>query len=244
MLRELRIKNFAVIDEVALELGRGLNVLTGETGAGKSIILNALGLISGGRVTSELIRHNEEEATVEALFEDVPEAVRQKLQEAGYGVDDEIVIKRVVSRAGKNRIYVGGSLCPLSLLSEIGPSIVHIYGQHEHHTLLKPETHVGLLDAFGAIAAETDAMRRKFHSLVTAVQRLLQAREIVEKGKKEKELLAAQAEEIANARLRPEEEEELQAKKNILMHAEKLYQGCLEGEELLYEGENALVGRL
>ena len=244
MLRELRIKNFAVIDEVALELGRGLNVLTGETGAGKSIILNALGLISGGRVSSELIRHNEEEATVEALFEDVPEAVRQKLQEAGYGVDDEIIIKRVVSRAGKNRIYVGGSLCPLSLLSEIGPSIVHIYGQHEHHTLLKPETHVGLLDAFGGIAAETDAMRRKFHSLVTAAQRLLQAREIVEKGKKEKELLAAQAEEIANARLRPEEEEELQAKKNILIHAEKLYQGCLEGEELLYEGENALVGRL
>jgi DNA repair protein RecN (Recombination protein N) len=244
MLRELRIKNFAVIDEVALELGRGLNVLTGETGAGKSIILNALGLISGGRVSSDVIRHNEEEATVEALFEDVPEPVRQRLQEAGYGVDDEIVIKRVVSRAGKNRIYVGGSLCPLSLLSEIGPSIVHIYGQHEHHTLLKPETHVGLLDAFGGIAAETDAMRRKFYSLVTAAQRLLQAREIVEKGKKEKELLAAQAEEIANARLRPEEEEELQAKKNILMHAEKLYQGCLEGEELLYEGENALVGRL
>jgi DNA repair protein RecN (Recombination protein N) len=244
MLRELRIKNFAVIDEVTLELGRGLNVLTGETGAGKSIILNALGLISGGRVSSEVIRHNEEEATVEALFEDVPEAVRQKLQEAGYSVDDELIIKRVVSRAGKNRIYIGGSLCALSLLSEIGPSIVHIYGQHEHHTLVKPETHVGLLDAFGGITAETEAMRRKFHSLVTAAQRLLQAREIVEKGKKEKEVLAAQAEEIANARLRPEEEEELQAKKNILMHAEKLYQGCLEGEELLYESENALVGRL
>jgi DNA repair protein RecN (Recombination protein N) len=244
MLRELRIKNFAVIDELALELGRGLNVLTGETGAGKSIVLNALGLISGGRVTSEVIRHNEEEATVEALFEDAPEAVRRKLQQTGYDVDDQLIIKRVVSRAGKNRIYIGGSLCPLSLLSEIGPAIVHIYGQHEHHTLLKPETHVGLLDAFGGIGAETDAMSRKFQSLVTAAQRLLQAREIVEKGKKEKELLAAQVEEIMNARLRPEEEDELQAKKNILMHAEKLYQGCLEGEELLYEGENALVGRL
>ncbi|HEX2261440.1 MAG TPA: AAA family ATPase [Candidatus Binatia bacterium] len=147
MLRELRIKNFAVIDELALELEPGLNVLTGETGAGKSIILNALGLISGGRVTSEVIRHNEDEATVEALFEDVPEAVRQKLHEVGCGIDDELIIKRVVSRAGKNRIYLGGSLCPLSVLSEIGPSMVHIYGQHEHHALLKPETHVGLLDA-------------------------------------------------------------------------------------------------
>jgi len=87
-------------------------------------------------------------------------------------------------------------------------------------------------------------MSEKFHSLVSATQRLLKAREILEKGKKEKELLAAQAEEITNARLRPEEEEELQAKKNILIHAEKLYQGCLEGEELLYEGENALVSRL
>jgi DNA repair protein RecN (Recombination protein N) len=153
MLRELRIKNFAVIDELVLELGQGLNVLTGETGAGKSIILNALGLISGGRVTSEVIRHNEEEATVEALFEEVPEAVRQKLEQAGYEVNDDIVIKRVVSRAGKNRIYLGGSLCPLSVLSEIGPSMVHIYGQHEHHALLKPE--VSFLDERSAASVES-----------------------------------------------------------------------------------------
>ncbi len=244
MLRELRIKNFAVIDQVALELGPGLNVLTGETGAGKSIILNALGLISGGRVTSDVIRHNEEEATVEALFEDVPEWVKQKLQGAGYGIDDELIIKRVMSRSGKNRIYLGGSLSPLNLLSDIGHSMVHIYGQHEHHTLLRPETHAGLLDAFGGMAAEADAMSQKFHSLVAAAQHLLKAREILDTGKKEKELLTAQAEEIAKARLKPGEEEELQGKKNILMHAEKLYQGCLEGEELLYEGENALVSRL
>jgi len=244
MLRELQIKNFAVIDQAALELGTGLNVLTGETGAGKSIILNALGLISGGRATSDVIRHNEEEATVEAMFDEVPEAVQQKLQQAGYGTNDELIIRRVVSRSGKNRIYLDGSLCPLNLLSEIGPSIVHIYGQHEHHTLLKPETHLGLLDAFGGISAEAETMGKKFHALVTANQRLQNAREILEKGKKEEELLAAQAEEIAHARLRPEEEEELQAKKNILIHAEKLYQGCLEGEELLYEGESALVSRL
>ena len=244
MLRELQIKNFAVIDQAALELGTGLNVLTGETGAGKSIILNALGLISGGRATSDVIRHNEEEATVEAMFDDVPEGVKQKLQETGYGTNDELIIRRVVSRSGKNRIYLGGSLCPLNLLSEIGPSIVHIYGQHEHHTLLKPETHLGLLDAFGGIAAEAQEMSQKFYALATATQRLQKAREILEKGKKQEELLAAQAEEIARARLRPEEEAELQAKKNVLIHAEKLYQGCLEGEELLYEDENALVSRL
>src|SRR5215469_2419235 len=214
MLRELRIKNFAVIDEAALELGPGLNVLTGETGAGKSIILNALEIVSGDRVTSDLIRHGEDEATVEALFEEVPEAVKEKLREASFAVDDELVIKRIVSRSGRNRIYVGGGLCPLSLLSDISSSMVHIYGQHEHHTLLKPETHLGLLDAFGGISAEAEAMSKKFHALVTANQRLQNAREILAKGKKEEELLAAQAEEIAHARLRPEEEGELQAKKN------------------------------
>jgi DNA repair protein RecN (Recombination protein N) len=244
MLRQLQIKNFAVIDQAALELRAGLNILTGETGAGKSIVLNALGLISGGRATADVIRHNEEEATVEAMFDDVPEWIKQKLQQAGYGTNDELIIRRVVSRSGKNRIYLDGSLCPLNLLSDIGPSLVHIYGQHEHHTLLKQETHLGLLDAYGGIAAEAEAMSKRFYALAAATQHLLKARDILEKGKKEEELLAAQAEEIANARLRPEEEDDLQAKKNILIHAEKLYQGCLEGEELLYEGENALVSRI
>src|SRR5687767_13037118 len=151
MLRELRIKNFAVIEEVALELGAGLNILTGETGAGKSIVLNALGLISGNRVSSEIIRHGEDEASVEALFEETPGRVRAKLQEAGYQTEDELVIKRVLSRSGKNRIYLDGSLCPLNLLAELGNALVHIYGQHEHHTLLKPETHLKLLDSFGGL---------------------------------------------------------------------------------------------
>jgi len=244
MLRELRIKNFAVIDEIALELGAGFNILTGETGAGKSIILNALGLISGNRVNTEIIRHGEEEASVEALFAELPGAVKQKLQDAGYEIDDELIVKRVVSRSGKNRIYVGGSLCPLNVLAEVGNLLVHIYGQHEHHTLLKPESHLLLLDSFGGLSESAGEMRAKYRAMATAWHNLKQARELLEQRKKQKELLAAQAGEISNARLRPEEEEELQAKKNILVHAEKLYQGCLEGEELLYEGDDALVGRL
>jgi DNA repair protein RecN (Recombination protein N) len=244
MLGELRINNFAVIDEVRLELAPGLNVLTGETGAGKSIILNALGVISGNRATSDIIRHGHDEASVEALFEDVPESVARRIRQAGFEVDDGIVIKRVISRSGRNRIYVGGSLCPLTLLSEVGGSLVHIYGQHEHQILLKAETHLGILDAFGALTEAANDMREKFRTLVTTWESLRRAREILEGRKKDKALLEAQMEEIANARLRAEEEEELQSKKNILMHAEKLYQGCREGEELLYEGENAVIGRL
>ena len=244
MLRELRIKNFAVIDELALKLGPGLNILTGETGAGKSIILNALGLISGDRVTSDVIRHNQEEASVEALFEAVPPSVKDKLGGAGIEVDDDLIIKRVVSRTGKNRVYLGGSLCPLNLLSEIGASIVRIYGQHEHHTLLKPENHVELLDAFGGLAAVVHSMGEKFSAFAAAWEALKCAREELERRKNERGLLEAKVEEIATARLRPEEEMELRAKKNILIHAEKLYQGCREGEELLYEGDNALVAPL
>lgn len=244
MLRELRIKNFAVIDEAALQLGPGLNVLTGETGAGKSIILNALGLISGARVTADIIRHNQEEASVEALFEALPPAVKDKLGSAGIEVDDALVIRRVVSRAGKNRVYLAGSLSPLNLLSEVGGSIVHIYGQHEHHTLLKPETHIQLLDAFGGLAGAVNSMGEKFSVFASAWEAVKEAREELSRRRKERGLLEAQVEEIAGARLREDEEAELQGKKNILVHAEKLYQGCREGEELLYEGDNALVAPL
>ena len=244
MLRELRIKNFAVIDEVALELGPGLNIVTGETGAGKSIILNALGLISGERGSSEIIRHKEEEATVEALFESLPESLRSQLSAAGFDGDGDMVIKRVLSRSGKNRIYLNGSLCPLALLAEVGSSLVHIYGQHEHHTLLQPETHLTLLDYFGELGNKAEEMKQKFDALASAWTGLTATRESLDQRRREKALLEAQAEEIARAQLKPGEEGELSATKNILAHAEKLHQGSREGEDLLYEGENALVSRL
>ena len=244
MLRELRIKNFAVIDEVALDLAPGLNVLTGETGAGKTIVLNALGLISGGRVSAEIIRHGEEEASVEALFESFPDALQEKLREGGYEVADELVIKRIVSRAGKNRIYLNGGLCPLGLLSDAGPNLIHIYGQHEHQALLRAESHLQLLDAYGGLDEKAAEMGRRYSSLAAAWGDLRQARELLDKRRREEEWLRAQAEEISRARLQAGEEEELKEKRNILMHAEKLYQGCKEGEELLYEGEEALAGRL
>src|SRR5918992_2823483 len=115
MLRELRIKNFAVIDEVVLQLGQGLNIITGETGAGKSIILNALGLISGERGSSDIIRHKEEEAIVEALFEHLPPAIESKLAEAGFETAGELVIRRILNPSCKNRIDLNASLCPLGL---------------------------------------------------------------------------------------------------------------------------------
>jgi DNA repair protein RecN (Recombination protein N) len=244
MLRELRIKNFAIIDEVVLQLGQGLNIITGETGAGKSIILSALGLISGERGSSEIIRHKEEEAIVEALFETVPPSLSAQLSEAGFEVDGELIIKRILNRSGKNRIYLNGSLCPLGLLAQVGTSLVHIYGQHEHHTLLQPETHLNLLDAFADLDAKARSMKQRVESLSHAWNSLIDTRHRLEQHRREKALLEAQAEEIANAGLKPGEEEELRSSRNILAHSERLHQGCREGEDILYQGEAALVGRL
>lgn len=244
MLRELRIKNFAVIDEVALELGPGLNIITGETGAGKSIILNALGLVAGERGSSEIIRHKEDEATVEALFDGVPKVIEAKLADAGFELDGELVIKRILNRSGKNRIYLNGSLCPLNLLAEIGGALVHIYGQHEHHSLLQPETHLNLLDAFADVDALTLAMKQQFVALTAAWSDLNETRDSLDRRRRERANLESQAEEIGRAQLKAGEEEELRARKNILAHSEKLTLGSREGEELLYEGDAALVGRL
>ncbi len=244
MLRELRIKNFAVIDEVALELGPGLNIITGETGAGKSIILNALGLVAGERGSSEIIRHKEDEATVEALFDGVPKLIEAKLADAGFELDGELVIKRILNRSGKNRIYLNGSLCPLNLLAEIGGALVHIYGQHEHHSLLQPETHLNLLDAFADVDAMTLAMKQQFVALTAAWRDLNETRDSLDRRRRERANLENQGEEIGRAQLKAGEEEELRARKNILAHSEKLTLGCREGEELLYEGDAALVGRL
>jgi DNA repair protein RecN (Recombination protein N) len=242
MLRELRIKNFAVIDEVVLELKPGLNILTGETGAGKSIILGALGLIAGERGASDIIRAGEDAATVEALFDGLPAGIDTALKSAGFEVADELVIKRVLSRSGKNRIYLNGGLCPLAVLAEIGALLVHIYGQHEHHNLLQAETHLNLLDAFANLTPRS--MKEKYDALAHAWNQLRENRESLEQRRRDRALLEAQVDEIGQARLHAGEEDEIRATKSILSHGEKLHQGCREGEELLYEGDGALVGRL
>jgi DNA repair protein RecN (Recombination protein N) len=191
-----------------------------------------------------VVRHEAEEATVEALFDQPPQDVRERLEASGIEPGEDLVIKRVVSRAGKNRNYISGSLCPLGLLTEIGVDLVHVYGQHEQQTLRNPETHLALLDAFGGLEAKALAGREKFRALGAAWHALREARELAARRNRERGLLEAQAAEIGALRLRPHEEQELQVKRNILANAEKLYQGCREGEDLLYEGDDAVAGRL
>ncbi|HPX61953.1 MAG TPA: DNA repair protein RecN [Deltaproteobacteria bacterium] len=245
MLTDLTIKNIAIIDSLHLTFGPGLTVLTGETGAGKSIIIDAVGLIMGGRASAELIRSGEEEAVVEALFDICGrEDLKLLLEESGMEGADELIVKRSISRAGKNRIFINGSMAPLALLGDIARRLINIYGQHESQTLLKPENQLGLLDAF----AGTTGLRSRFSELYSQLQSIEERLSHLEDQEREAarklDLLSFQSEEIASAALKPGEEEELDEQRQLLANAEKLASVSNDAFEHLYGGDNAMLGQL
>ncbi len=245
MLTDLTIKNVAIIDTLQITFRPGLTVLTGETGAGKSIIIDAVGLIMGGRASSDLIRSGEEEAVVEALFDisALPD-IRQQLSEAGFDAADELLIKRSLSRGGRNRIFINGGMATLALLVDIAPRLINIYGQHDSQTLLKPENHLRLLDAFAGIGE----LRLKFTSLFGRLGSIRDTLAGLEGAEREAERrldqLSYQADEIEKAALKPGEEERLEEQRHLLASAEKLGGGSSEAFDRLYGGDGALLGQL
>ncbi len=152
MLTELRISNFALIDQLHLEFPPGFLVLTGETGAGKSLLIDALVLLTGGRASAEHIRFGADEALLEACFVIPPtHPLSIRLQGDGYLLPDQqdIIVRRMLSRSGRNRNFLNGQLAPLQTIQDIGPQLVDIHGQHDQQSLLSPKTQLKLLDAFG-----------------------------------------------------------------------------------------------
>ena len=136
MLNDLSIKNFAIIDELHVSFGEGLNVISGETGAGKSIIIGAVSLLLGDRATAEMIRTQADSATVEALFDiSYNDALREKIASMGFTAGDELIIRRVISRTGKNKALINGQMATLTNLSAISESLINICGQHEHQLI-------------------------------------------------------------------------------------------------------------
>src|SRR5436309_15505640 len=170
MLTELRIRNFAIIESLSLPLARGFNVLSGETGAGKSIIVGALGLLLGERANIDLIRTGAERATVEGVF-DIAERteIASLLDEHGIEVDEPLVVlKREIAAAGRTRAWVNGSAVSASLLAEIGRHLVNLHGQHEAQTLLDPESQRRILDVFASAAEVAGQTRAAYDDLSTA----------------------------------------------------------------------------
>jgi DNA repair protein RecN (Recombination protein N) len=245
MLTDLFIKNFAIIDSLHVAFGKGLNILTGETGAGKSIIIDAVNLILGGRASADLIRTGEEEATVEALFDlsGHPD-ISARLAESGVECDGELLVKRVVARSGRNRVFVGGGLSTLAALSECARELINIYGQHESQTLLKPENHLRLLDDFGGLGP----LRSRFAAIYDEYRKTAAEIRTIEEGEREAarriDLLSFQSGEIGAAALAADEETELDQERQLLVHGEKLFRNSSEAYELLYGGDDAILGAL
>lgn len=245
MLTDLTIKNVAIIDTLQITFKPGLTVLTGETGAGKSIIIDAVGLIMGGRASSDLIRSGEEEAVVEALFDISTLAdVRQQLTDAGFDCEGELLIKRSLSRGGKNRIFINGGMATLALLTDIAPRLINIYGQHDSQTLLKPDNHLLLLDAFAGIGDKRQKFAALFSRLGAVCEELAGLEHAEREAERRLDLLSYQSDEIAKAALKPGEEEQLEEQHRLLAHAEKLGGVSSDAFDRLYGGDGALLGQL
>ena len=245
MLTDLSITNIAIIDNLHLTLRPGLTVLTGETGAGKSIIIDAVGLIMGGRASVDLIRSGVDEATVEAIFDisGRPE-VQETLEAAGLEAGAELLVKRTISRSGKNRIFINGGLATLALLTDIASRLINIYGQHESQTLLRADNQLTLLDAFAGTIALRDQFTEIFRSHSSVIDRLENLDTEEREAARRLDLLSFQSGEIEAAQLKAGEEEELEEQRQVLASAGKLSSVSGEAFEILYGGDGAILGQL
>jgi DNA repair protein RecN (Recombination protein N) len=245
MLVQLAVRNIALIERLVLEPAEGFSVVTGETGAGKSMIVDALLLVLGGRARPELVRSGADQAEVEALFEVPPASPgAAKLEAAGIPGGPELVVRRVLNAEGRSRAYINGRLCTAAQLADIAAGLCDVASQHESVTLTDPSTHLQYLDAFGNLEVE----RARIAEQVEAVRELVQQHEAVsvqESGRAEREdFLGWQIREIDDVDPREGEETELAQECSRLRHAEKL-QGTTRGAaERLYEGEQAVCDEL
>ena len=246
MLRELTIRNLAVLEEAKVAFAAGLNVLTGETGAGKSIVIDALLLVRGARVQADLIRTGAETASVEAVFEVPPSGpVAAILDEAGHApADGQLVIKRELSRSGRHRVFVNDSAATVGLLERLGDVLVEIHGQHEHQRLMEPARQLDLLDRFADCEEARLRLGERWRQWDMARSDLARIRGEAREGARKEELYRWELSEIDAVQLRDGEEDELRGERRRLQNAERIYAGLQEVMDLLQEDAQAAGARL
>ena len=244
MLRELRIRNFAVVENLTVPFAPGFNVLTGETGAGKSILVDAILLLRGARAQTDVIRVDAETATVEAVFE-VSDGAVATLDEAGLPLEDgEVVIRRELSRSGRHRAFVNDAAVTVGLLERLGDALVQVHGQHEHQRLLEPTRQVDVLDRF----ADAEPLRERFAALFAkhaeARAELERRRGAARDRAQRQDLLRFQVSELDAARVRVGEDDELRTERRRLQHAERFAAGLQEVGSLLHDDAASATARL
>ena len=240
MLTELRIENFAIIDKLELEFSSGLIIFTGETGAGKSIIMDALEMLLGGRADAAVLRTDAERASVEGVFK-LPAAIKESVNEILKRedlLDDEnyVTLAREVRREGRSTARINGRTVNVTLQKEIGKYLVDIHGQTEHLSILDPRTHLGLLDRFANVEHLLAAYHQSYTALQVIRRDLSELRSAQADSARRIEMLTFQAEEIEAARLKPGEDEELRLERDRLANAELLATNAQEALQLLDEG--------
>jgi len=245
MLKELNIRNLAIIDDLRVSFADGLTVISGETGAGKSIIMEAVGLLQGDRATTDWIRSSEDAAVVEALFDiGSRPGLQEKLESLGFERQEEIVIRRIISRTGKNRAYVNGSLATLSALSLLGESLVNICSQHEHQSILNPEHHRAILDRFGNLEDPGQGYRGLYNRYRDVEERIQSLEKKREERLRTEEFLLFQLKEIDDGEIQKGEDEALQAERTVLAHGRTLREQAEASFASLYSDEGAVLERL
>jgi DNA repair protein RecN (Recombination protein N) len=245
MLQFLNISNIALIDDMQVEFESGLNLLTGETGSGKSIIVDALGLLIGGRFSSDLIKSGAERGSIEGLFSVTPNPdLEQLLENAGFGATNELIIRRELSATGRNKIFINNQLATQSLLRDLRPYLVDIHGQGDQQTLFNPETHLEILDAFAgnvSLRAEVAEAYRGWTSLRRELDSL--RHDEAEKFQLV-DTLKFQIAELERAQLSPVEDEKLEEERRRLANVEKLTTLCQASYSRIYEDDDAAVARV
>ena len=245
MLKELSIRNFAIIDDLQVSFSDGLTILSGETGAGKSIILNAVNLLLGSRASAELVRSGAETAELEALF-DIPSqgSIADLMSASGYEPAEGLLIRRLISRAGGNRVYINGRLATIQLLNTVTENLASISGQHAHQSLLKEEYHLLILDQFGGLMPLRQDMYEHFHQLLPLIDELEKLKHLRERQTEHLELLHFQKKEISDAGIIPGEDVELERERRRLKNADMLYQIVHGSIEELYGAPGSVMERI
>lgn len=244
MLEALSIRDIVIIDHLDLQLGSGITVLTGETGAGKSIMLDALGLALGGRGDGSLVRAGVRQGSVTAVF-DLPSdhTVHQMLRDNDVSTEGELVVRRVQSADGRARAFINDQPVSVQLLRAVGGQLVEIHGQHDDRALIDPEAHLRLVDAFGVLGDDVTAVEKAWDAWRAAVAELSALEKAIEKARIDKDFLEHSVAELDVLDAKAGEEEELAGLRALMMHAEKFTEDLLEAEKAL-SGDRTVEGRL
>ena len=242
MLRELSIRNFAIIDDLQISFSEGLAILSGETGAGKSIIINAVNLLLGSRATVKLIRTGYETAELEALFQIKKQSpIAKIMKDNGYNPEEGLLIRRIISRKDRHRIYINGRFATIGILNLITENLGSISGQHAHQGLLKEDQQLAIIDQFGGLTAVREKVSRCFHEIVPLIRKLNGLKHKRDRQAEHIQLLEFQQKEIRQASVTLGEDTALEQERTRLKNSEALFEAVQGSIEMLYDSQGAAV---